>query len=155
MLELDLAPLREFLVIDVKKLPRESVERLARLFDELEAEARRLGGADSAESVFGAELAKELTRREVEQGVAGLFNTVIKEVDCEVARVLGLEDAVEIVRALAISMARRRLLRAGEAKLGSLKGSELVAPKPARSRRSERHSSKPPTTRLDKWLKPK
>jgi len=108
-----------------------------------------------AESVFGAELAKELTGREVEQEVAGLFDTVIKEVDYEVARVLGLEDVVEMLRALVISMAGRRLSRAGEAKLGSLKGSEpIVTLKPARSRKSEKPSSKPPTARLDKWLKP-
>ena len=156
LLGLDIAPLREFLIINVKKLPRGTVERLAQLFDRLEAEARRLGNANSAESVFGTELAKELVGREVKQGVAGLFNTVIKEVDYEVARALGLEDLVEMVRTLVITMARRRLSRAGEAKLGALKGTEpAVAPKPARSRRSERHSSKPPTTRLDKWLKPK
>ena len=156
LLELDIAPLREFLVIDVKKLPRENVERLAQLFDRLEAEARRLGGADSAENVFGTELARELVGREVERVVAGLFNTAIREVDYEVARVLGLEDVVEVVRALVVSMARRRLSRAGEAKPGALKGTEsAVAQKPARPRRSEKHSSKPPTARLDKWLKPK
>jgi len=81
--------------------------------------------------------------KEVEPVVARLFNTAIREVDYEVARALGLEDVVEIVRALVVSMARRRLPRAGEAKLGALKGTEpAVAPKPARSRRSEKHSSK-------------
>jgi len=156
LLELDVAPLSEFLIIDVKKLPRGTLEKLAQLFDKLEAETRKLGGADSAENVFGTELAKELIGKEVERVVAGLFNTVIREVDYEVARILGFEDVVEVVRALVVSMARRRLSRAGEAKLGALKGAKpAVAPKPARSRRSEKHSSKPPTTRLDKWLKPK
>ena len=72
------------------------------------------------------------------------------------ARVLGLEDVVEIDRALVVSVARRRLSRAGEAKPGALKGTETaVAPKLARSRRSEKHSSKLPTARLDKWFKSK
>jgi len=147
--------LRDMPVLDIKKLPRETIERLAQLFDKLEAEARRLGGADRAENVFGTELAKELVGREVEQGVDGLFNTVIKEVDHEVARALGLEELVEIVRALTISMARRRLSRAGEARPSALRGSEPVAPKPARLWKSKRANSKPPTVRLDKWFKPK
>jgi len=156
VLEFDVAPLRELLVIDVKKLPRENVERFAQLFDKLEAEARRLGGADSAENVFGSELAKELVGREVKQVVDGLFNTVIREMDYEVARILGLEDVVEIVRALVISMARRRLSRAGEAKPSALKGSGSAAVlKPTRSRRSKETSSKPPTAKLDKWFKSK
>jgi len=127
MLELDIAPLRGLLVIDVKKLPRESVERLAQLFDKLEDEARRLGGANNAENIFGTELAKELTGREVKEGVTGLFKTVIKEIDYEVARILGLEDAVEAVRALVVAMARRRLSRAGEARSDVLKSSEPIA----------------------------
>jgi hypothetical protein len=62
-LELDVKPLSSFLVLDTKKLPRGDVERLARLFDRLEAEARRFGGADMVENVFGSELARQLTGR--------------------------------------------------------------------------------------------
>jgi len=154
MLELDIAPLSEFLIIDVKKLSREVVERLAQLFDKLEAEARRLGGADSVKNVFGTELAKELVGREVEQEVAGLFNTVIKEIDYEVARLLSLENMVEAVRALVITMAKRRLSRASEAKPSVLRSSEpTVAQRPSRSRRSREADSKPPSARLDKWFK--
>jgi len=124
MIELDVKPLSEFLILDVKKLSLEEKRRLADLFDKLEEEARRLGGADSAENVFGSELAKELADREAKKNVQGLFNTVIKEIDYEVARILGLEDVVEYVRALVLDLIKRRVSRAGEARPGALKGSE-------------------------------
>ena len=113
-------------ILDMKKLPQEDVERLAQLFDRLEAEARRLGGADEVEDVFGSELANELTggSSNVKPGVEGLFNTVIREIDYEVARVLGLENLVEPVRTMVLEMARRRLSRAGEAKPEAVKGTE-------------------------------
>jgi len=55
-----------------------------------------------------------------------LFNTVIREIDHEVARVLGLENLVEQVRAMLLEMARRRLSRASEAKPEAVKGTEEV-----------------------------
>ncbi len=129
MLELDVKPLSEFLILDVKKLPREVIEKIAQLFDKLESEARRLGGANIVENVFGSELAKELTSKsDVKQGVIGLFNTVIKEIDYEVARILGLEHFVETIRALALDLVRRRLSRASEAKREAIKGTEKAPP---------------------------
>jgi len=143
-------------ILDVKKLARSDVERLASLFDKLEGGARRLGGADEVENVFGSVLAGELTDKgSIKPGVEGLFNTVIRDIDYEIAKMLGLEHLVEYVRQMVLDMAKRRLSRAGEADVGSLKGSEpAVAPKPARSRKSKKPSSKPPTARLDEWLKP-
>ncbi len=141
MIELDVKPLSSFLVLDVKKLPRGDVEKLARLFDRLEAEARRLDGVDVIENVFGSELAKELTgRSDVKPGVEGLFNTVIREIDHEVARILGLENLVEPVRAVVLEMARRRQSRAGEAKREAVKGTEeiLELRKPKRRRSGAR-----------------
>jgi len=142
MIELDVKPLSSFLVLDVKKLPREDVEKFAQLFDRLEAEARRLGGADEVENVFGSELAKELTgSSNVKPGVEGLFNTVIREIDYEVARVLGLENLVEPVRAMVLEMARRRLSRAGEAKREAVKGTEeSLEPREPKRRRGRRRS---------------
>jgi len=152
LLELDVKPLSEFLVLDVKKLPRDVVERLASLFDKLEGEARRLGGADTAENVFGSELARELTGRGAGRGVQGLFNTAIREIDYEVARVLGLEDAVEYARALVLDLAKRRLGRAGEARPEVLRGSaEHVEPE--RPKREKRGRGEPPTARLDEFMR--
>ncbi len=137
MLELDVRPLSSFLVLDVKRLSRGDVERLARLFDELESEARRLGGADSAENVYGSELAEELTgRTDVRSSIQGFFNTVIREIDYEVARILGLEHLVEPVRVLVLAMARRRLARAQGARREAIIGEEREAePRGRRARR--------------------
>ena len=77
------------------------------------------------ENVYGSELARELTgRTDVRPGVQGLFNTVIREVDYEVAKILGLEHLVEPVRALVLAMARRRLARAQEARREAILGEE-------------------------------
>jgi hypothetical protein len=41
---------------------------------------------------------------------------VIREIDYEIVRILGLEHLVEPIRALVLEMARRRLARAQEAR---------------------------------------
>jgi RNA-binding protein YhbY len=136
-LALETNVLEDMPILDVKSLPKEDVEHLARLFDKLEAEARRLGGADRAESIFGSELAKDLTGREdVEEGVPGLFNTVIREIDEKIAAILQVEALVERVREMVVELARR-LSRAVEAKPSALKGSEEQL-----YRRSERKGSR-------------
>jgi hypothetical protein len=147
MIELDVKPLSTFLVLNVKALPREDVAKLAQLFDKLESEARRLGGADEAENVFGSELAKELTgRADVRTGIQGLFNTVIKEIDYEIARILGLEHLVETVRTLVLELVRRRLSRAREPKREAVRGSE-------EERSPKRESSRGATRTLDEYIR--
>jgi hypothetical protein len=139
MLELDVRPLSSLLILDVKALPRNEVERLAQLFDRLESEARRLGGADSAENVYGSELARELTgRTDVRPGIQGLFNTVIREIDYEVARILGLEHLIEPIRALVLAMTGRRLARTQEARREAIVGEEREAE--LRGRRARRRA---------------
>jgi hypothetical protein len=155
MIELDVKPLSSFLVLDVKKLPREDVERLAQLFDRLESEARRLGGADEVENVFGSELAMELTgRSDVRPGVEGLFNTVIREIDYEVARILGLEGLVETIRAMVLELVKRRLSRAQEANREAVKGSEeLPKLEKPKKKRSEETEAKGKTKSLTEFMK--
>jgi len=60
----------------------------------------------------------------VRLGIQGLFNTVIREIDYEIARILGLEHLVEPIRALVLAMARRRLARAQEARREAILGEE-------------------------------
>jgi type I restriction-modification system DNA methylase subunit len=125
LLELDVKPLSDFLMLDVKKLPKEDVEELANLFDKLESEARRLGGVDKVENVFGSDLARELTGREdIESEIQGIFNTVVKEIDEKIAEILEVEALVEPIRTMIVELARRRLSRAMEVKLDALRGSE-------------------------------
>jgi type I restriction-modification system DNA methylase subunit len=147
LLELDVRPLSTFLVLNVKALPREDVDKLAQLFDKLESEARRLGGADEAENVFGSELASELTgRADVRTGIQGLFNTVIKEIDYEIARILGLEHLVETIRTLVLELVRRRLSRAREPKREAVRGSE-------EERSLKRESGRGVTRTLDEYIR--
>jgi len=129
--------LNNMLILDVKKLPREDVEKLAQMFDRLESEARRLGGADVVENVFGSLLTKELTgSSDVRPGIEGLFNTIIKEIDYEIARILGLEHLVETIRTMMLELVRRRLARSQEARREAIVGEEReVEPRGRRARR--------------------
>jgi len=119
--------LNDMPILDVRKLSVEEVERLAELFDKLESEARKLGGADTAENIFGSELAEELTgKRDVEANVIGLYSTTIKEIDYEIARILKIEHLIEAIRVLVIELIKRRLSRTGKAEREAIKGSEEV-----------------------------
>jgi len=153
MLELDVKPLSAFLILNVKKLSRNEAERLAQLFDKLEAEARKLGGADAVENVFGSELAKEFTEKsDIEKNVDGLFNTVIKEIDYEIARILGLENLVENIRTFVLDMIKRRLSRAKEAKREAIKGSEeLIKIEKLKTKRSRDNEGA--NVSLDRFIK--
>jgi len=152
-LALEANVLEEMPILDVKSLPKEDIEHLAQLFDKLETETRKLGGANRVESVFGSELAKELTgRSDVREGITGLFNTVIKDIDHEVGRILGLENIVESARAMVLEMARRRLSRAGEARRGAIRGSEEIQEiERPRGRRRRRRGGNTNRT-LNEWL---
>jgi type I restriction-modification system DNA methylase subunit len=125
MIELDVRSLSSFLILNVKALSKEDVESLAKLFDKLESEARNLGGADTAENVYGSELAKELTgRNNIKPNIQGLFNTIIKEIDYEVAKILKLDFDVENIRNLVLTLIARRLSRAREAKSETITSEE-------------------------------
>jgi hypothetical protein len=60
---------------------------------------------------------------------------VIREVDYEIARILGLESLVEPIRTLVLAMARRRLMRAQEARREAIVGEEKEAEPRRRARR--------------------
>ncbi|MEM0042765.1 MAG: hypothetical protein QXM80_02080, partial [Thermofilaceae archaeon] len=107
----------ELPVLDVRKLSQRDLELLVSLFDELEAEARRLGGADTRESV------------------EKLWDTVIEKIDAEIARILGLSvEMARIAKMLAKTMMRRRLQRAEEARPEAIRGEEELQMRPPRER---------------------
>ncbi|MEM2186806.1 MAG: N-6 DNA methylase [Thermofilaceae archaeon] len=107
----------EMPILDVRRLDRKDLEFLASLFDELEAEARKLGGADTAENV------------------EKLWDTVIERIDAEIARILGLPvEMARIAKMLAKTMMRRRLQRAEEARPGAIRGEEELQMRPPRER---------------------
>ncbi|MEM1606217.1 MAG: hypothetical protein QXW41_08250, partial [Fervidicoccaceae archaeon] len=96
-------------VPDVRRLSENDLKLLASLFDDLEAEARKLGGADKRENI------------------EKLWDTVIKRIDEEVARILGLpREIADAAKALSKTMMERRLARAEEAKPEAIKGEETA-----------------------------
>lgn len=139
MLELDVNPLSNLLITDPRKLNIQDKEKLATLFDKLENEARRLGGADSRENA------------------EALFDSVIKEIDYAIAEILGVSKMkVEELRTMIKLMMERRLARAGEARREAIKGSEeeklLRSPKRRKGRRGRKSSGAYVERTLDKYL---
>ncbi|RZN60102.1 MAG: hypothetical protein DSO07_08310, partial [Thermoproteota archaeon] len=97
----------EIPIIDVNSLNEKNLENLANLFEKLENEARKLGGADSRNNV------------EI------LWNEVIKEIDEEICRILGVSLLLaEKARVMAHSMMERRLARTEEGRRGIIRGTE-------------------------------
>jgi len=119
----------EMPILNVKAPRQEDIELLASLFDGLEAEARRLGGADTMENI------------------EKLWDTVIEKIDVEVASILGLP------RELAKTMMKRRLQRAEEAAPEAIKGEEEPRLKPPK--KPERQTSTDKNIPLDKFLSEK
>jgi len=111
-------------MVDVNNLNIDELSELAELFDRLDFEARRVGGADKRENI--------------EQ----LWDSVIAEIDYKVAEILGLPKTLaDEARILAKIMMQRRLQRAGEARPQALRGEE------------EYRISKPPKTRKHRIAK--
>ncbi len=86
----DVKVAREMPVLDVRKLDEKQLKRLAKLFDELEREARRIGGAS--------------TREQLEQ-----LKPKIYEIDYAIGEILGLtkEEVEDIQRKVELMVERR------------------------------------------------
>jgi hypothetical protein len=123
----------EIPILDVRKLYEKDVDVLASLFDELEAEARKLGGADTAENI------------------EKLWDTVIDKIDVEITRILKLpKELAKTAKIMAKTMMKRRLQRAEEATPEAIKGEEEPRLKPPK--RSEKISEEDKTVQLDRFM---
>jgi predicted glycosyltransferase len=119
--------------LDVRKLYEKDVDVLASLFDELEAEARKLGGADTAENI------------------EKLWDAVIDKIDVEITRILKLpKELAKTAKIMAKTMMKRRLQRAEEATPEAIKGEEEPRLKPPK--RSEKISEEDKTVQLDRFM---
>ena len=93
------------------RLDENELKTPANLFDKIDLEARRLGGASKRENVMK------------------LWDTVIAEIDYKVADILGLSrELADGARALAKIMMERRLQRAREARPQAIRGEEEYRP---------------------------
>jgi len=114
-LEVNIA--REMPIIDVRKLLDEQVKVLARKFDELEAEARKIGGASEREKI------EKLKPK-------------IYEIDVEVGKILDVpEDVIRQVQESVELLIKRRVSGAKESAPETVKGEEPFKVRPKKSTR--------------------
>ncbi|MEM3104281.1 MAG: N-6 DNA methylase [Candidatus Bathyarchaeia archaeon] len=124
---------QEIPVIDVNSLNKNDLESLSNLFEKLERKARELGGADKRENV------------------EKLWNSVIAEIDEEVARILQLpKKLARDSKILAKTMMERRLSRAEEAAPEAIGGEEVARIRvPMKSRKTVESED---LSSLKEWL---
>ena len=135
VLALEVRHAQDLPVLDVRFLNQKDVESLAFLFDELELEARRLGGAD--------------TRENSEK----LWDTIIPKIDEEICRILGLPKSLAVqAKQIAKQMMYRRLSRAEEAKPETIRGEEEPKIKPQPKTKPTK-KPKPETKSLEEYFK--
>ncbi|MEM4959318.1 MAG: N-6 DNA methylase [Nanopusillaceae archaeon] len=121
VVSLEVKYVEEMPILDVRRLSQNDLKLLASLFDDLEAEARKLGGADKRENI------------------EKLWNTVIKRIDEEVAKILGLpREMADVAKALSKIMMERRLARAREAKPEAIRGEETAGVELPRKTRKQK-----------------
>ncbi|MEM4656444.1 MAG: N-6 DNA methylase [Acidilobaceae archaeon] len=124
-------------IIDVRRLSEDDLKLLASLFDDLEAEARKLGGADKRENI------------------ERLWDTVITNIDVQVARILGLPmEMADAAKALSKTMMERRLRRAEEARSEAIRGEEAVGvERPRKTGKQKKETLREKHVTLDKFIK--
>jgi type I restriction-modification system DNA methylase subunit len=125
---LEVSIAREMPVLDVRRLSNQQLESLASLFDKLEAEARRIGGASEREQVE-------------------LLKPAINEIDRAVAEILGMPEAmVELVQKQVDMLIERRVAGSKEESIQSVRGESESRIRPPKRRR--RTKSAPPASEL-------
>jgi type I restriction-modification system DNA methylase subunit len=121
-------------ILNVRKLKQKDLELLASLFDELEAEARKIGGADTSGNV------------------ETLWETIIEKIDIEITRILKLpKELVKSAKIMAKTMMKRRVQRAEEATPEAIKGEE--EPRMRLPKKPEKTPVKDTSVPLDRFIR--
>jgi hypothetical protein len=114
---LEVSIARDMPILDIRKLSDKQIAKLAPLFDKLESEVRRIGGASE--------------REQLEK-----LKPVIYEVDRVLAELLNIpEDVVKLVEDQVDMLVERRIAGSKEEKRESVRGETEVKLKPPRRRR--------------------
>lgn len=114
-------------VLDTRKLSEEQIQSLAKNFDELEAETRKIGGATEKEQIHR-------------------LNPIIDKIDQTISELLGLtQKQTEEVQKNVKRLVERRVSSAGEAKPDSVKGNyqPRIKMPTKRKKQKDRHHSEP------------
>jgi type I restriction-modification system DNA methylase subunit len=113
IIQLNLKHGQDMPIMDFAKLKHEELDRLSSLFDELEDEARELGGAD--------------THGNIEK----IWDTIIEKIDIEITKILKLpKNLARRAKIMAKTMMERRLQRMEEAMPEAIKGEETQKIRP-------------------------
>jgi hypothetical protein len=153
ILALEVNVIERMPVLNVKKVNREYIEELAKLFDKLESVARAIIGTNASSSKEGEE--------EEEKGGEKLrmfkeLRPIFREIDSRIAEILGIHVDVDELWRHAWEMMERRIKGAGrEVRPGAVVEVEVIARRKSRRkakkrRRSSSHGSSMPLT---KWFK--
>lgn len=133
IVQLEAKHAQEMPIINIKTLKKNDVKTLATLFDELESEARKIGGAAKRENI------------------EKLWGNIIEKIDREVSRILNLPKALaKGAQVMSKSMMERRLSRTQKARPGAIKGDEEPRIRPPK--KPERPPMKDTSVPLDRFL---
>jgi hypothetical protein len=118
---------REMPILDVRRLSKGQIAEVATLFDKLESESRRIGGAS-------------------EKGQLEKLKPIIYEIDKTLAKLLDIpEEAVKLVEEQVDMLVERRVAGSKEERRESVRGeSEVKLKPPRRRRRTEPQSNSTP-----------
>jgi hypothetical protein len=124
-------------IIAVEKIDNTALEELASLFDKLDGEARKIGGADKQEQVMQ------------------LWNTVIAEIDNKIVKILSLPEYFsDVARTLAQMMVERRVGRGEQPQPTAIRGTTEMPP--LRKQEKEKHARKTKSSghipKLDRFM---
>jgi type I restriction-modification system DNA methylase subunit len=137
LIALEVAQAERMPTLDIKTLSRKNIRDLANLFDRLEEEARKIGGAHTMSNL-------------------GRLEPLFEEIDNKVVEVLDLPESLgKQAREVASRLMARRLIRTEQAVPEILRGEEqgLEMRPPARKIRVKRDESDTSMS-LDQWTKP-
>jgi len=124
-------------IIAVEKIDNTALEELASLFDKLDGEARKIGGADKQEQVMQ------------------LWNTVIAEIDNKIVKILSLPEYFsDVARTLAQIMVERRVGRGEQPQPTAMRGTTEMPP--LRKQEKEKHARRTKSSghipKLDRFM---
>jgi len=138
IIQLNVQDAQEMPILDVRKLDIESLRELATLFENLDRESRKLGGADTKENI------------------ERLWDTIIAEIDKKVTEILRLPEYLpDAARTLAKMMMERRLARTKQPRPTAIRGTSETPQIKQLSKERQRKKKKTSrqTSKLDNFIK--
>lgn len=132
VIELDVNSTAKLPILNVNKLEDEKQKKLSELFEKLETETRKIGGADTQENL-------------------DLLQSIVEEIDTYISEILGLtKEFVEKIQTIAKGLAERRVSRTMRARPESIKGEE--EPKIRPPKKPKRIKENDPSVPLDRFI---